>query len=107
MYSLPYKLYTLFFSYSWCRNDLFIEFYYKKSLDINISDINTMPNYCGICIGHHLLTFTHISSHIHRSNINKLPFDWWKIADKDLKKTIHNPEKLKQYEEAYFASIGL
>jgi hypothetical protein len=49
---------------------------------------------CGLCVGGPILTFAHISSIIHRSNVNKLPKDWWKMEPKTLKKNLHSSKKL-------------
>lgn len=50
------------------------------------------PRTCSICKGNLLFNFSHISSHIHRSNLNNLPMypiPWWKINEKELYKILH------------------
>lgn len=50
-----------------------------------------MPR-CNICLGHPTLSFAHICSHSHRHNIDKLPFDFWKMTDKEIYDCLHNNE---------------
>ena len=54
-----------------------------------------MPRTCTICYGHPELNYTHISSHIHKTNIQKLPTFFYKMTDEDVFNYIHNFSKRK------------
>ena len=55
---------------------------------------NPIARKCGICRGNQYLTFEHISSHIHRAAVNKLPMHprWWLLDDKELKKILNESD---------------
>jgi len=49
-----------------------------------------MLSNCQICVGHPRNSWDHISSHIHRSNLLRLPVHFWLMDDKDIYKHIHS-----------------
>ena len=51
--------------------------------------IAIMDSKCSLCWGKPMLTFAHIHSKPHRSNIAKLPPFFWLMNDKELFKLIH------------------
>ena len=65
-----------------------------------------MPNInkCHFCTGRPLLTFTHVSTFDHRSNVAKVTSirNWWTYDDKTLKQMVRNNNRkiLKRFRNA-------
>jgi len=60
----------------------------KDVLEQNVFIIIMQSN-CTICYGKPQLTFYHISSFIHRNNINSLPSFFWLMSDEQIFKYLH------------------
>ncbi len=48
---------------------------------------------CNICLNHPLFSFSHISSQIHRYNLNRLPNNYIHMDDQEIYQYLHEKKK--------------
>lgn len=51
--------------------------------------------YCSICLGHQPFNYMHVIGHVHRSNINRLPPEFWKMTDDEIQVYLQLNKKRK------------
>lgn len=55
----------------------------------NVLCIYSTMTYCTICMGRQQFNFLHISGHIHRSNLARLPYNFHLMTDKQIYDYLH------------------
>jgi hypothetical protein len=58
--------------------------------------IGDTKNTCTICYGSPILSFSHISSILHRVNLNKMPWFWRQLSEIELYNYLHEKKLNKK-----------